>query len=56
MLTSLTYLPRRLQGVLFRLTKGNLILESVSRLDAFSAYPVRSQLPSCATGVTTGAP
>ena len=35
---------------------GNLILESVSHLDAFSAYPVRSQLSSCATGVTTGAP
>ena len=37
-------------------TMGNLILESVSRLDAFSVYPVRSQLSSCATGVTTGAP
>ena len=36
--------------------EGNLILESVSHLDAFSAYPVRSQLSSCATGVTTGAP
>ena len=35
---------------------GNLILESVSRLDAFSVYPVRSQLSSYATGVTTGEP
>ena len=35
---------------------GGLILEGASRLDAFSAYPVRTWLPSCATGVTTGAP
>jgi len=35
---------------------GSLILEGASRLDAFSAYPVRTWLPSCATGVTTGAP
>ena len=55
MLTPLTYQPRRLQGVLF-LSKGSLILELVSRLDAFSVYLSRSQLSSCATGVTTGAP
>ena len=35
---------------------GGLILEGASRLDAFSAYPVRTWSPSCATGVTTGAP
>ena len=35
---------------------GGLISEGASRLDAFSAYPVRTWLPSCATGVTTGAP
>ena len=27
-----------------------------SRLDAFSAYPFRTQLPSCAPGGTTGSP
>ena len=35
---------------------GSLILEGASRLDAFSVYPFRTWLPSCATGVTTGAP
>jgi hypothetical protein len=35
---------------------GSLILEGASRLDAFSAYPVRTWLPSCAPGGTTGAP
>ena len=35
---------------------GNLILGWASRLDAFSAYPVRTQLPSCAAGATTGTP
>ncbi len=34
---------------------GYLILRWVSRLDAFSVYPVQTSLPSCATGVTTGA-
>src|SRR3979411_2809040 len=33
---------------------GNLILESASHLDAFSAYPNRTWLPGTATGVTTG--
>jgi hypothetical protein len=33
---------------------GDLILESASRLDAFSAYPHRTWLPGVATGVTTG--
>ncbi len=33
---------------------GDLILGKVSRLYAFSVYPDRISLPSCATGVTTG--
>ena len=35
---------------------GYLILKYVSRLDAFSVYQNRTQLPSCAPGGTTGAP
>ena len=35
---------------------GGLILGPVSRLDAFSAYPIRTWLSGCATGVTTGSP
>ena len=34
--------------------KGILVSRWVSRLDAFSGYPVRTQLPSIATGMTTG--
>ena len=44
-----------LEGPSFR-RMGSLILEGASRLDAFSVYPFRTWLPSCATGVTTGAP
>ena len=40
----------------YYLRMGNLILESVSCLDAFSAYPFPSWLPSYAPGGTTGAP
>ena len=40
----------------YLLLVGYLILRWVSRLDAFSVYPCRTWLPSCATGVTTGAP
>ena len=58
--TSLCFHPWPIYLVVFKgsysFKEGNLILESVSHLDAFSAYPVRSQLSSCATGVTTGAP
>ena len=36
--------------------EGDLVWRGVSCLDAFSSYPVRTWLPSCATGVTTGAP
>ena len=35
---------------------GKLILREASRLDAFSGYPFRTQLPGNATGVTTGTP
>ena len=35
---------------------GDLILRSVSRLDAFSVYPLRTWLPSCAVGTTTDTP
>ena len=35
---------------------GDLVLRLVSRLDAFSGYPVRAWLPGGAAGATTGAP
>ena len=35
---------------------GDLILRSASRLDAFSVYPIRTWLPSCAVGTTTDSP
>ena len=53
-LTLLTYSPCRLQGVL--ISVGNLISRGASCLDAFSSYPFHIQLPSYATGVTTGTP
>ena len=36
--------------------RGDLVLRGVSRLDAFSGYPVRTWLPGGAAGATTGAP
>ena len=36
--------------------EGDLVWRGVSCLDAFSSYPVRTWLPSCAAGATTGAP
>ena len=39
-----------------RMRVGDLILWWASRLDAFSAYPVRTWLPSGAPGGTTGTP
>lgn len=36
--------------------QGDLVLRGVSRLDAFSGYPVRTWLPGGAAGATTGAP
>ena len=35
---------------------GYLILRTASRLDAFSVYPIRTQLPCRAIGMTTGTP
>ena len=36
--------------------KGGLVSGRASRLDAFSAYPIRAWIPGGATGVTTGKP
>ena len=36
--------------------QGSLILETASRLDAFSAYPDRTWIPGGAAGATTGIP
>src|SRR6185312_10286884 len=35
---------------------GDLVLQGVSRLDAFSVYPGRTWLPSAAASATTGTP
>ena len=51
---TLTYQPCRLQGVLLYFYMGYLILRWVSRLDAFSVYPLRTSLPGNAVGTTTG--
>ncbi len=48
--------PRLLQGVLPPCGVGNLILRRASRLDAFSASPSPTWLPSGAPGGTTGTP
>ena len=48
--------PDRLSGVLLAYAMGIFILRWVSRLDAFSVYPVRTSLPCCALGRTTVAP
>ena len=51
-----TYLPCSLHGVLLPFGMAYLFLRSVSRLDAFSVYPIRTSLPSYAVGTTTVAP
>jgi hypothetical protein len=56
MLPSLTYPPRRLQGVLLAYAMGYLILRGASRLDAFSVYPFQTWLPGYALGSATGTP
>ena len=43
-------------GILTSLRLGNLILEPAWRLDAFSAYPTRAQLPDSAVDTTIGSP
>ena len=41
-LTPAAYQPGSLPGTLLAYAMGNLILRSVSRLDAFSVYPIRT--------------
>jgi len=48
--------PCRLQGVSHACAPGIFFLRWVSRLDAFSVYPVRTSLPCYAVGTTTVAP
>src|SRR5690606_28232170 len=48
--------PMVCRGPLTTTWYGNLILELVSRLDAFSGYPFRTWLTSRAPGGTTGIP
>ena len=43
-------------GLSQSLLEGNLISGPASRLDAFSAYRIRSRPPGRAAGATTGAP
>ena len=56
MLSPLTYLPCRLQGVLLACAMAVFFLRWASRLDAFSVYPLRTSLPCYAVGTTTVAP
>ena len=44
------------KGALGACATGDLILRWASHLDAFSGYPIRTQLPSDTTGVITGSP
>ena len=53
--TPLTYHLVVFQGSYF-FRMGYLFLRWASRLDAFSVYPLRISLPSCALGRTTVAP
>ena len=47
---------RPIDVVVFHGPRGDLVSRGVSRLDAFSGYPVRAWLPGGAAGATTGAP
>ncbi len=47
---------RPIDVVVFHGPRGDLVWRGVSRLDAFSGYPVRAWLPGGAAGATTGAP
>ena len=47
---------RPIDVVVYHGPRGGPVLRGVSRLDAFSGYPVRTWLPGCAAGATTGAP
>jgi hypothetical protein len=48
--------PRPIDVMVYHGPRGDLVLRGVSRLDAFSGYPVRTWLPGRAAGATTGAP
>ncbi len=48
--------PRPIDVMVYHGPHGDLVLRKVSRLDAFSGYPVRTWLPGRAAGATTGAP
>ena len=47
---------RPIDVVVFHGPRGGPVWRGVSRLDAFSGYPVRAWLPGGAAGATTGAP
>jgi hypothetical protein len=47
---------RPIDVVVYHGPRGDLVWREVSRLDAFSGYPVRTWLPGCAAGATTGPP
>ena len=48
--------PRPIDVMVSHGPRGDLVSREVSRLDAFSGYPVRTWLPGRAAGATTGAP
>ena len=50
----LRFHTRPIDVVVFHGSQGYLVLRGVSRLDAFSGYPVRTWLPGNAAGATTG--
>ena len=56
MLTPPAYRTGRLPVPLLPLGMRDFVSGGVSRLDAFSVYLVRTELPSYALGRTTGAP
>ena len=47
---------RPIDVVVYHGSRRDLVWRWVSRLDAFSGYPVRTWLPGCAAGATTGPP
>ena len=55
-LTPPTYQPRSLHGILLPSGMRYLILGWASHLDAFSVYPIHTQLLSYAIGMTTDKP
>ena len=53
---SLRFHLRPIHVLVWHGPRGDLVWRGVSRLDAFSGYPVRAWLPGGAAGATTGAP